>query len=243
MQLLFATVLLVLLSAIVGFIPAFRAERYGVNLYRFTAISAGIIILGGFGSMALQEMLLPGGWFAVAAAAVGATVMAAAVCLTARFSLAGVRSMWGFPALLAIGAFAAALTVVVKVIFAGWFILFEAPIGLFFGTAILHVSLRACVISIMTLRPPVSFLLLLMLSDALLFATALFRWDIGDGPDWLTLTAMLGEGPGHASSSPPAWLRLREGGGLLYNFVLYVPVALCWIATMSLLGGQAERRQ
>ena len=64
-----------------------------------------------------------------------------------------------------------------------------------------------------------------------LLLTALLRWDMGDGPNWLTVTAMVGA----RGWDLPPFLDFSEPGGLIYNALLHVRLAAAWIATLVVL--------
>ena len=160
---------------------------------------------------------------------IGTLILSSAVCLIGWISIPELRLNKGLPFLFIVGVLAATLSTILKASYGGWFILGEARSGLPFTSAVFHVTLRA---SALLKKDKVVPAWLLLTTDILFLPTALLRWDIGDGPDWLTITALLGSGMGYPDSEPPAWLGLSYANGGVYNLTLYIPVALCWLATI-----------
>lgn len=234
LPLLFAMVMS--LSLLLGNIPAFLAQQHRVRLFKFSTISGAIFFGLGIASLATQDQLGLHGSADIAITVALTCALVAGICVAARLSLPQIRSFSDLPLLFVTGAIAASIATVLKVKFGGWFILYEGGLGILFGAAIAHVALRAFAIS--TKAGPAATQILL-LSDVIFVLSALFRWDVGDGPDWLVITAMLHGGPGAQAATPPAWLHLTEGSGVLYNISLYIPLVLCWIVTAKLLNRQS----
>lgn len=61
-------------------------------------------------------------------------------------------------------------------------------------------------------------------SHALFLLAILLQVDGGDGPSWLTLRALLGEGRGHPGSQPPGWWP----NFMVMNLLVFVPVFVSW---------------
>lgn len=112
---------------------------------------------------------------------------------------------------------------VTKVYAMGWLtLLLAVPYALVtvIHAAVHLVSLRRC--GPVTRRQ----LLLVLASHLFLVGAFLLQWDAGDGLGWLTITAILGEGPGYPSSAPPLWW---PHNAATFNMIVFVPVALTWV--------------
>lgn len=67
---------------------------------------------------------------------------------------------------------------------------------------------------------------LVLTSHLLLVGAFLVQWDAGDGLGWLTITALLGKGPGYPDSAPPPWWP-RDAA--TFNIFTFIPVAITWV--------------
>lgn len=69
---------------------------------------------------------------------------------------------------------------------------------------------------------------LVAVSHILFILAFLFQYDVGDGwptrSDWLTITALLGGGPGARSARPPAWWPTTP----FMNVCVFIPVIVTW---------------
>jgi hypothetical protein len=81
-----------------------------------------------------------------------------------------------------------------------------------------------------------SRLVLIAFSHVLLISAFLLQYDQGDGPGWLTITALLGNPAVVGSTYPPAWWP----DALKNNFVLFVPVFITWVLLLALPVRQAQ---
>jgi len=73
---------------------------------------------------------------------------------------------------------------------------------------------------------------LMAVSHMCLVIAFLLQWDVGDGPSWLTVTALLGKGPGWPNSDAPSWWPGsgdRPLLGVTINLLLYVPAVVSWV--------------
>ena len=77
-----------------------------------------------------------------------------------------------------------------------------------------------------------SRLALITVSHLLFVVAFLLQYDQGDGPGWLTITALLGDSQAVGSKQPPEWWpdELKE------NFVLFIPVFVTWVLLLTLPG-------
>lgn len=128
--------------------------------------------------------------------------------------------------------------------YAGWA---ETPFlftGLSASLAAFHIILMMFAM-IPAQRAPYAWLLL---SNLLFLGAMMLRWDVGDGSDWLTITAMTGPGAGYPDSEPPPWLYRWTGvadgddinGMVVFNVLALVPTVVCWGASArASRGGQA----
>ena len=69
-----------------------------------------------------------------------------------------------------------------------------------------------------------SLLALLVGSHLLLIVGFLLQYDMGDGLDWLTITALMGKGPGYEDSQPPSWWPSIP----FMSLWVFVPVFVTW---------------
>ncbi len=69
-------------------------------------------------------------------------------------------------------------------------------------------------------------LTLIFTSHFLLAGAFLVQWDAGDGLGWLTISALLGKGPGYPDATPPLWWPRNAA---TFNIVVFVPVAVTWV--------------
>ena len=63
-------------------------------------------------------------------------------------------------------------------------------------------------------------------SHVTLLVAFLLPWDVGDGPSWLTISALLADGPGYSSAE---WLRISPGLGVIYDLALFIPTILSYV--------------
>ena len=101
--------------------------------------------------------------------------------------------------------------------------------------AVLHFKIARRVES-----PGVPMLIKIIASHAALFVAFLLQWDVGDGPSWLTISALLAGGPGYLSAE---WLRISPGVGVIYDLALFVPVILSYVIIKRRPLGSAASRQ
>jgi hypothetical protein len=122
--------------------------------------------------------------------------------------------------LAALAAVVTAYCAWVKLEYGGWLTPFTLP----FVAAhfVIHVRPARAALA----RPPL--LKMILLSHACLVVGFLFQWDFGDGPAWLIITAMSGQGPGYEDSYPPSWWP-PDGWAMLTNVALFVPVVWSWV--------------
>lgn len=73
-----------------------------------------------------------------------------------------------------------------------------------------------------------SLLILIVLSHILLILAFLLQYDLGDGPGWLTITALTGDGPGSLSAEPQSWW----SPPFLMNILVFLPVFITWGALL-----------
>jgi hypothetical protein len=67
-------------------------------------------------------------------------------------------------------------------------------------------------------------------SHALLIAAFLLQYDVGDGPGWLKISAILEGGPrGQYTMTPTWWPKEME---MRINLLLFVPVLATWIVLL-----------
>ncbi len=102
----------------------------------------------------------------------------------------------------------------------GWFIIMLGAVYL--AVAIYHAVIH---IGIARRVAPLdgAAILKIVAAHAVLLIAFLLQWDVGDGPSWLTISALLAGGPG---ASRAEWMRLSLGAGALYDIALLVPVVL-----------------
>jgi hypothetical protein len=112
---------------------------------------------------------------------------------------------------------------VTKVYAMGWLtMLLAVPYAL---VTVIHIMIHA-----MRLRLPGIMnnreLSLVLTSHCLLVGAFLVQWDAGDGLGWLTITALLGKGPGYPSSVPPRWWP-RDAATT--SILAFIPVVVTWV--------------
>jgi hypothetical protein len=84
-------------------------------------------------------------------------------------------------------------------------------------------------------RTPLSFFMLITISHFFFVGAFLLQYDVGDDPDWLTITALLHDGPGSEGSQPPSWWPRFELtymgmlGSTLINLCIFIPTFITWI--------------
>lgn len=121
---------------------------------------------------------------------------------------------------------------VTKVYAMGWLtLLLVVPYTL---VTVIHVLVHA-----LRLRRPAPLnkreLSLVFASHCLLVGAFLVQWEAGDGLGWLTITALLGEGPGYPSSTPPPWWP-RDAATT--SVLAFIPVVVTWV----MIAGRSRRR-
>jgi hypothetical protein len=198
--------------------------KYGLHIpvlfYILTAIAAAVVAL------ICLAIAIPFKVF------VGSLVLAAATSFIGLPSFADFKARRILTPFFMSGVLAVAFSTILKAAYSGWVFEFEALTGFIFITAAFHLTLRAAISLRQEIEPPAW---LLLVSDIFFIITGLFRWDVGDGPDWLTIFDLLGGGPGYPAARAPAWLGLNLDNGQFYNLALYIPVAICWLATIALM--------
>ncbi len=146
--------------------------------------------------------------------------------------ISGSQSSWGRflgPASLAV----AGCCFLVRLMTGGWFILVGwivyTPVCVFHAALHWHASRS----------PSQRVVNMAVISNVLLILAFLLQWDIGDGLGWLTITALLGGGPGSPDSAPPSWWLKDQDVLLLTDLLLFVPVIISWIILgKAVQGGQ-----
>lgn len=119
-----------------------------------------------------------------------------------------------------------ALSLLLKMVTAGWgVVIFAIP---YLGICAIHFFAHSSTARGLLKRrwPGVA---IAAMSDALLLGAFLLQLDAGDGPEWLTITALMGGGPGYPLAEPPSWwpssLSLAVFVPLLASWILMVMVA------------------
>lgn len=118
----------------------------------------------------------------------------------------------------------------------GWFILTEIFTGIAVAAPVIHVLLR---IAISDAPRNAGLVLTSLGSDLVLIAATLFRYDAPDGPAFVVFQTIIGPASGPLV---PSWMQwVTSGNGELYDFALYVPVVLSWIA-LAMISERARSR-
>ena len=125
------------------------------------------------------------------------------------------------------------LCLYLKFITGGWYLLIPG-LGFYPLISFLHYRFHS-----QALQPyekiPLSLILLVALSHILFVGAFLLQYDDGDDRDWLTITALMHDGPGSESSQPTRWWPLFEVSndgrllsGILLNICVFVPTFITW---------------
>lgn len=133
----------------------------------------------------------------------------------AGLAVAGGAVIFGAGAFLAVG---------------GWFAVSAVTSWLIVTVPVFHLAARLTVMAGGLARGLAPAWLLVM--DGLFLAHLMAKVDAGDGPaGWMVLTALTGEGPGYASSRPPALIDALVQGewqAELYNLALTILFLAVW---------------
>lgn len=124
------------------------------------------------------------------------------------------------------------LSLLLKVVTGGWgLLIFGIPYLFICGIHFLVHSLSARSL----LKRGWLALAIMSISDVLLLGAFLLQLDAGDGPQWLTITALTGGGPGYAAAEPPVWW----AGSM--SLAVFIPVLMSW-TLMVILARRGENR-
>jgi len=132
-----------------------------------------------------------------------------------------------------IAALVIALCLYLKFVTGGWLTLIPG-LGLYPLLSVAHFYFHSQTLS-RSESAPLSFFILIIASHVLFIGAFLLQYDVGDGPSWLTITALLHDGPGFESSQPPGWWPhfelsdTRMPGLILINLCPFVPTLITWI--------------
>jgi hypothetical protein len=111
-----------------------------------------------------------------------------------------------------------------KISTAGWLLFLLWPFYLVFAGCHILVHIR--------IAKPIAAaggweLLKVIASHVALLLAFLFQWDVGDGPDWITLTDMI-YGLGNQPSWMPHMPHDLDALGMVFDLALFVPAFLSW---------------
>lgn len=233
--------LLIPVSLFLIVFPFFLARRIAVQAVAFCIITplafafAALLLM-----FAFEALRYPLGensiWLPVAVISIAGVL---ALYLLARNTIKQLQKPSNLHGMLIAGAGAAMLSYALKIAFGGWLIFAELGTGFALATSVFHFELRALSLACHDRRPP---MLQMILADILLLLASLLRYDVGDGDGWLTILAIF-SGTGGAEAAPPAWLDklFVEVDFLLYNAVLYLPVAVVWGLMITRLTSREAR--
>ncbi len=114
----------------------------------------------------------------------------------------------------------------------GWLML-TPMLGLYIVFSLLHFRFHSQALP--HFQRTLHSFLLVAISHILFVSAFLLQYDFGDDRGWLTITALMHDGPGSESSQPPRWWPLFEvsndGGlliGILLNICVFVPAFITW---------------
>lgn len=117
-----------------------------------------------------------------------------------------------------------ALSLILRFMTGGWYIiLFGIP---YLAVCGIHLGIHRFAGARLPLG--VTNLVALLGSNLILLLAFLLQEDAGDGPSWVTITALLRGGPGSDGAIPPAWF------SSFLPLLAVVPIAVSWFALLAL---------
>lgn len=132
-----------------------------------------------------------------------------------------------------LAALVIALCFYLKFVTGGWLLLIPG-LGMYPLLGIAHFYFNSQTLS-RSEGYPLTIFISIAASHLFFVGAFLLQYDVGDGPDWLTITALLHGGPGRDSSPPPPWWPRFElsstgmPGLILINLCPFVPTFITWI--------------